>query len=87
MNVSDQIAQAIITRGPQFFLVSTVLLHREPFPFILAHNSSAPYETMIFPCDEHGEVTDWSGEYCKRYETEIKAREGHKRACLEWAKA
>ena len=39
------------------------------------------WETMAFPCDERGTVTDWSEAYCDRYDDESAAKVGHARAC------
>jgi hypothetical protein len=35
------------------------------------------WETMIFPCDDNGGVTDWGELYCNRYPTKQAAVEGH----------
>ena len=36
------------------------------------------YETMVFPCDEKGNVTDWGDLYCERYSTQAEMEAGHK---------
>ena len=36
------------------------------------------YETMVFPCDEKGNVTDWGELYCEIYDTQTEMEVGHK---------
>ena len=36
------------------------------------------YETMIFKCDQFGDIADWSEIYIDYYLTEEEAEEGHK---------
>ena len=58
----------VINRGGQYYFVST---------------NDVPYtgfETMIFPCNEDGEVTNWGELYCDRYDTVLEATVGHTRA-------
>lgn len=50
--------------------VSTVALTVE-------HFGGAWYETMIFPCDEAGTVTDFGELYMDRYSTREQAERGH----------
>lgn len=35
------------------------------------------YETMVFPCDENGDVTNWGDLYCERYNTAAEMEIGH----------
>lgn len=49
-------------------LVSTVRLHWPTFTEI---------ETMVFSCDEDGNVTDWGELYCHRYNSDEEAIAGH----------
>ncbi len=58
-----------ITRDGQHFLVSTVCLESMHF--------GGEYETMVFPCDTDGNVTDWGDLHCDRYETYEQAVAGH----------
>lgn len=58
-----------ITRGEQHYLVSTVLLP--------TMHSGGQYETMVFPTDAEGEVTNWREQAFDRYPTEEAARAGH----------
>lgn len=44
------------------------------------------YETMVFPCDNNGNVTDYHDVDCHRYETESAARDGHAVVCAAWGK-
>ena len=37
------------------------------------------YETMIFLCDDKGNVLDWSDLYVEHYETEEEMNAGHER--------
>lgn len=45
------------------------------------HTADHGWETMAFPVDEEGTVTDWGEVYCDRYRDEDEALEGHFRAC------
>ena len=36
------------------------------------------YETMIFPCTEEGNVTNWTELYCDIYDTETEMVDAHK---------
>jgi hypothetical protein len=42
------------------------------------------YETMVFPCDSDGAVTDWGELACNRYDSEAEARAGHAAMCAEY---
>ena len=42
------------------------------------------YETMVFACDEQGEVTDWRELDFARYTTEDDARAGHEDIVARW---
>lgn len=47
--------------------------------FIGANPHIKPYETMVFPLD------DWGDLYCDRYDTREEAEAGHKRVCAALA--
>ena len=36
------------------------------------------YETMVFSCDDKGNVTDWNDLYAKWYDTHAKMETGHR---------
>lgn len=42
-----------------------------------ADTFDAGYETMVFPADEKGEVTDWGDLYCERYSSYADMKERH----------
>ena len=42
------------------------------------------FETMVFPCDETGNVISWSKEDMNRYTTEDEALDGHVAMCAKW---
>lgn len=54
------------------FLVSTVTLKMGFY--------AAKYETMIFPCDPDGGITNYGEIYCDRYTEAHDALDGHQRA-------
>lgn len=60
-----------IEREGRRFYVSTVDLR----------NLGNDYETMVFPCNEAGEVTSWRELLCRRYDTEAEAALGHQSVC------
>ena len=41
-------------------------------------------ETMVFMCDVHGDVLDWSGLDTDRYYTEEEAEAGHRMMLAKW---
>lgn len=43
------------------------------------------FETMVFPCDAEGRVTDWGDKDCERYSTEAAAKAGHAAMVAKWA--
>ena len=45
------------------------------------------YETMVFPSDSSGEITDWREQDMNRYETEEEARDGHAKMVTRWTEA
>ena len=47
-------------------------------------HSNGEYETMVFECDEEGEVTNWAEVDISRYHTEEEAREGHATMVDKW---
>lgn len=42
------------------------------------------YETMVFPCDERGNVTDWGDLDMSLYPSEAAAEAGHQLTCMAW---
>lgn len=62
----------IKTQGGEFVYIST--------GFTLDHG----WETMVFPCDENGEVADWVDIDAKWYDTEGQAYDGHKIMIERW---
>jgi len=44
------------------------------------------FETMVFPCDEKGNVTDWGDVDSERYSTEDEALSGHAAMVDKWSK-
>ena len=58
------------------YLVSTVHLP--------AMHVGGDYETMVFPVDANGEVTDWSGLEQERYYDEAAADAGHAAMCSRY---
>jgi hypothetical protein len=62
----------IIVRGDKTYLVSTVDIGSE-----LAAMTDYRFETMVFPCDSHGTVTDYVELYNKRYAAKTNAMRGH----------
>lgn len=64
------------------YVVSTVLLAgADRMPDLYG---GRVFETMVFPCDEQGIVTDWIEQDCQRYRTLDEARTGHKDMVLTW---
>lgn len=61
------------TRGGQYVWVDT------------CYTLDAGWETMVFPCDERGNVTDWGDLDCSRYYTASSAMAGHEIVCQVWA--
>lgn len=46
-----------------------------------ANTSDHGLETMVFNCDEDGEVHDWNELHVERYDNEHDAKRGHMRIC------
>ena len=44
------------------------------------------YETMVFPCNENKQVTDWGGIDEYRYSDSTSAKFGHEVVCKKWRK-
>ena len=42
------------------------------------------YETMVFPCDEKGNVSSWADLDKANYNTEEEARKGHEKMVKKW---
>ena len=42
------------------------------------------WETMVFPCNADGEVTDWGDLDVERYDSEEEARVGHDEMVAKW---
>ena len=63
-----------IERDGRRFYVSTTDLRKQ----------GDDYETMVFPCNEAGEVTSWGELLCRRYDTEAEATAGHERVYAEF---
>jgi hypothetical protein len=70
MSNPNIIARSIVDRK---YVVSTVRLL-----------SSPSFETMVFPCDEQGTVTDWIELDCQQYRTLDEARAGHSDMVQNW---
>jgi hypothetical protein len=66
------------------YLVSTIALSgAELWPGIYEEAGGA-YETMVFPCDEQGIVSDWTELACQRYRTRGEAMTGHMNMVQHW---
>ena len=57
------------------YLVSTVNLYIAVDEY--------PFETMVFKCNSHGKVIDYTDLYCERYKTFKEAIEGHEMICCQ----
>lgn len=51
---------------------------------LICDNKDFPYETMIFPCDENGTVTDSDELYAERYLTYEEMAKRHFEIYEEW---
>ncbi|MBQ0111947.1 MAG: hypothetical protein KBT03_02345 [Bacteroidales bacterium] len=51
---------------------------------LICDNRKYPYETMIFPCDENGKVTDSNELYVEHYLTYEEMAKRHFEICKEW---
>ena len=66
--------KTVITRDDRHFVVSTVFATMSPIG----------WETLVFPADQLGNITDW-GEVCGvRYSTEAEAIAGHDKMVIEF---
>lgn len=50
------------------------------------HTADHGWETMVFPCDPQGTVTDWSERDCDRYENKDGAIQGHTAMVEKWTR-
>ena len=51
--------------------LSDVVEHKGNYYFVdSCYTLDHGYETMIFPCDKNGNVTNWGDLYCDIYDTE-----------------
>jgi hypothetical protein len=75
---SNALEQTLVTTpSGQTVLVSTVSLAFNPMIADMYDQLGGQFETMVFPTDEAGSVTDWMELYCDRYKTAAAAMEGH----------
>lgn len=51
---------------------------------LICDNREYPYETMVFPCDENGTVTDFCELYVEHYLTYEEMAKRHFEICKEW---
>lgn len=66
------------------YVVSTVLLAGYDAAPWLFDDHGGGFETMVFPCDEQGTVTDWMELDCRRYHSVEAARDGHNDVVLDF---
>ena len=66
------------------YVVSTVRLPGFELAPDLYNELGGEFETMVFPCDEQGNVTDWMELTCRRYRSVADARAGHNDVVLDW---
>jgi hypothetical protein len=66
------------------YVVSTVRLAGYEMMAELFDEHGGRFETMVFPCDEQGTVTDWLELDCRRYHSAEAAREGHNDVVLDF---
>lgn len=64
------------------YVVSTVLLLGAAHLYDLMGRDE--FETMVFPCDEQGNVTNWRELDCRRYHSVEAARDGHNDVVLDF---
>ena len=58
--------------------LSNVVEHKGNYYFVdSCYTLDHGYETMIFPCDENGNVTNWGELYCEIYDTQSKMEDTH----------
>lgn len=50
----------------------------------IAMKGSEDYESMVFRCDQDGEITDFTELDFRRYNTEEEARAGHQEMVEKW---
>lgn len=68
-----KLSTIVRTKGGQYVWVDTC--------FTLDHE----FETMVFPCDERGNVTDWRDLDMHLYPNAESAKMGHELTCKAWA--
>lgn len=68
-----KLSTTVRTKGGQYVWVDTC--------WTMDHG----YETMVFPCDERGNVTDWGELDVSLYPNAENARAGHEFTCQVWA--
>lgn len=68
-----KLSTTVRTKGGQYVWVDTC--------FTLDHG----FETMVFPCDEQGNVTDWGDLDMNLYPNAESAKMGHELTCKVWA--
>ena len=66
------------------YVVSTVRLPGFELAPELYNELGGEFETMVFPCDEQGTVTDWMELDCRRYRSVEAARDGHNDVVLDF---
>jgi hypothetical protein len=76
--MTNQIARTVVNG----YVVSTVKL-RDPFGVYVG----GEYETMVFPADNAGKITDWLERDYQRYGNMESALEGHEVMVAAWALA
>ena len=68
-----KLSTTVRTKGGQYVWVDTCFTYDHGF------------ETMIFPCDEQGNVTDWGDLDMNLYSDAESAKRGHELTCKVWA--
>ena len=66
------------------YLVSTIALSGAEIWPDLYEEADGAFETMVFPCDEQGIVSDWLELDCERYRTRSDAMTGHINMVQNW---
>ena len=69
-----RIGDDVVAVGDKCYWVSTVDLGLD---HSFGEGPPLYWETMIFQCDESGEVSDWGKLYCDRYSSKADAEIGH----------
>ena len=68
-------------------MISTISIFTGPLEDRADLSTPGDYETMVFRCDEAGEVTDWQELDFRRYDTEDAAKVGHEEIVAKWMAA